>query len=255
MDNRLIFNNNYSIYDKIRPQYPDELYNDIFEYMGDNDLKTALEIGIGSGQATKPFIDNNFDVTAIDIGENFVSFLNDKFSAYRNFRAVCGDFMEENLLENQYDLIYSATAFHWLPDEKYQKSLCLLKPGGVIALFWNRPFVRNQQDITNIKNAEVYNKYRGTEDKVKPFDESDMVKICSELTDSGLKNVISKIYRRIRSLSTDEYIDLLNTYSDHCSLPIDIKLQFENDMIKALSECGNKINIYDTIDLYLGTKC
>ena len=24
--------------------------------------------------------------------------------------------------------------------------------------------------------------------------------------------------------------------------------------IKALSECGNKINIYDTIDLYLGKK-
>lgn len=169
MDKRLIFNENTNNYDEIRPDYPQELYNDIFEYMGNIENVNALEIGIGTGQATKPFLDKNFNITAVDIGENFVNSVREKFSDYKEFNAVCGDFMNKTFPENNYSLIYSATAFHWLPNEKYQKVMSLLKTGVVIALFWNRPFVRNPDDLSNVKNAEVYDKYYGESDKTKHF--------------------------------------------------------------------------------------
>ena len=255
MDKRLIFNNNTHNYDIIRPNYPNELYDDIFKYSGSKHTMNVLEIGIGTGQATKPFLDRNFNVTAVDIGEKLINTVREKFSEYGNFSAVCGDFMTEPLPENHYDLIYSATAFHWLPYEKYRKINRLLKHGGVIVLFWNRPFVRNPDDITNVKNAEVYDKYYGKSEKAKPFSEKDTLKIRAELEENGFKDVSCKIYKRVRILSADEYITLLNTYSDHCLLPKAIKNSFEEDMLAALSKCGNKINIYDTIDLYLGKKC
>lgn len=254
MDKRLIFDNNISNYSEVRPNYPNEIYEDIFKYMGNTNNINALEIGIGTGQAAKPFLDKNFNVTAVDIGENFINCVKEKFLSYSNFNAVCGDFITENFPENHYDLIYSATAFHWLPDEKYRKVGKLLKSGGTLALFWNRPFVRNPDDITNVKNAEVYDKYYGKSDKAKQFSEEDTFKIRSELKASGFKNIKCNLYKRNRTLSTNEYIRLLNTYSDHCSLPKTVKDNFESDMIKALSECGNKINIYDTIDLYLAKK-
>lgn len=254
MDKRLIFNSNIENYDVIRPTYPDKLYNDIFKYMNITNNINAFEIGIGTGQATKPFLDKNFHVTAADIGEKLISAVREKFSSYSNFNAVCGDFMTESLPENNYNLIYSATAFHWLPDEKYRRVKNLLKSGGIMVLFWNRPFVRNPEDITNVKNSEVYDKYYGKSEKAKQFSEKDTLKIRSELQENGFEDIQCNLYSRTRTLSTEEYIKLLNTYSDHCSLPKDIKDSFENDMIKALSECGNKINIYDTIDLYLGKK-
>ncbi len=254
MDKRLIFNNNIDNYDIIRPTYPDELYNDILKYMNITNNTNAVEIGIGTGQATRPFLDKNFHVTAVDIGEKLINSVREKFSSYSNFNAILGDFMTEFLPENNYDLIYSATAFHWLPDEKYLKVKKLLKSGGIIALFWNRPFVRNLDDITNVKNAKVYDRYYGVSDKAKQFSEEDTFKICSKLEESCFNDIKCEIYRRTRTLSTGEYIKLLNTYSDHCSLPKAVKVDFENDIIKALSKCGNEINIYDTIDLYLGKK-
>lgn len=47
---------------------------------------------------------------------------------------------------------------------------------------------------------------------------------------------------------------LLNTYSDHRALPVEVKNNFEIDMKNAIDEVGIKINIYDTIDLYLARK-
>lgn len=39
------------------------------------------------------------------------------------------------------DLVYSATAFHWIPEEiGYSKVFSILKSGGVFARFANHPF-------------------------------------------------------------------------------------------------------------------
>ena len=43
------------LYEKIRPGYPDELYNAIFAYAPIDKSCSAAEVGIGGGQATLPF--------------------------------------------------------------------------------------------------------------------------------------------------------------------------------------------------------
>ncbi|MCH5257977.1 MAG: hypothetical protein J1D87_11840 [Lachnospiraceae bacterium] len=75
-----------------------------------------------------------------------------------------------------------------------------------------------------------------------------------ELLQCGLEKVESKLYRRVRTLTTEACIHLLNTYSDHRALDITVKEQFETEMRKAINEVGGNINIYDTIDLYLARK-
>ena len=45
------FNTVAEIYEKIRPGYPDELYQALFAYAPLDDSRSALEIGIGAGQA------------------------------------------------------------------------------------------------------------------------------------------------------------------------------------------------------------
>lgn len=254
MDTRLTFDDNVINYDHARPDYPTELFNDVFNCIDTKENLNILEIGIGSGQATKPFLDKNYNVTAVELGNNFASFVKNKFSTYNNFNVICGDFMDVNLPTNYYDLIYSATAFHWLPFEKYNKILSLLNNNGALLLFWNRPFARRTDDITNQANMCIYNKYFDAKTAPKEFSFEDLRTITAELKEAGFSKIIAKIYKRTRTLSTNQYISLLNTYSDHRSLSSKMKLDFEHDMSKAINSVGGKINIYDTIDCYLARK-
>ncbi|MBR0513427.1 MAG: hypothetical protein IJK06_04150 [Clostridia bacterium] len=50
------FNTVADSYEKIRPGYPDELYQALFAYAAPDDSCSALEIGIGGGQATLPVL-------------------------------------------------------------------------------------------------------------------------------------------------------------------------------------------------------
>ena len=58
MDLRLTFNEAPEEYDRLRPEYPDKLSVDVLQYSALDKTKEALEIGIGTGQATLPFLKN-----------------------------------------------------------------------------------------------------------------------------------------------------------------------------------------------------
>lgn len=147
MDKRLIFNENVENYDKWRPSYCNELFKDILAFSQIEQGKKAIEIGIGTGQATRPFLETGCELTAIELGKDLSEYSKLKFREYKNF-TVCNTVFEEFECPNySIDLIYSATAFHWIPDEiGYPKAFKLLKNDGTLALFWNRPFVSREDD-------------------------------------------------------------------------------------------------------------
>lgn len=118
-------------------------------------------------------------------------------------------------------------------------------------MFWNHPFVSRCDDKTNVASMAVYKKYRPSDKKQVEFCEDDYKIKFRELEDNNFDAVFSNVYKRVRRLSCDEYIDLLNTYSDHRTLSKEIKQSFEEDMKSSLDAVGGYINIYDTIDLYL----
>ena len=96
----------------------------------------------------------------------------------------------------------------------------------------------------------IYQKYRPNDKTPIQFDESKCQVIINELAHYGFRDIQSKIYRRTRTLTSEKYIDLIKTYSDHNALPEQIRFAFEKDMKQAIDEVGGRINIYDTIDLY-----
>lgn len=252
MDLRTTFNKDEYNYDKARPDYPSELFEEIFKYSNLPTNSNVLEIGIGTGHATLPFIQKGCNLTAVELGDRLAEYCKQKFSAYENFNIINADFLKADLPENHFDMIFSATAFHWIPkDSGYAKVKSLLKPNGVISLFWNHPFVSNTEDETNLASMTVYKKYRPNDKTPIQFDESKCQVILNELAHYGFRDIQSKIYRRTRTLTSEEYINLIKTYSDHNALPEQLRLAFEQDMKQAIDEVGGKINIYNTIDLYL----
>lgn len=254
MDLRRTFNTDEYNYDKSRPDYPKELFNDIFDYINLSENSNILEIGIGTGQATLPFLNKGCNVTAVELGDKLTRYCAQKFSHFDNFSIINSDFIEADLPEKSFDLIYSATAFHWIPnDSGYEKIKSLLKSDGAVALFWNHPFVSNVSDETNLSSMSVYKKYRPNDKIPVEFDSIKCQEQINELKRYGFANIKSKVYKRIRRLTSGEYISLIKTYSDHNSLSEKVRNAFEKDMKKAIDDVGGVINIYDTIDLYLGS--
>ena len=247
-------------YEKLRPGYVNELYNTIFEYKQINNQSRVVEIGIGGGQATLPFLKTSCNLTAIDYGENFCKLCREKFKEYTNFSAVSGKFEDIDFNNNEYDLIYSASAFHWIPEEiGYKKVYDMLKDGGVFARFANHPYRDKckpalSEEMDKIY-AEYYYKYHNKEPKP-------LIEYCEEQAENraliaekyGFTDIQYKLFYRTRTFSAKEYTMLLGTYSDHIAIEEKIRTEFFSKIEEAINRHGGEITIYDTIDLQLAKK-
>lgn len=250
-----LFNRNVSGYDRYRPCYPDGLFKDIIDYSRISSISKLLEIGIGTGQATFPFIQQGCSVTAVESGRHLSDFVMRKYEMYSGFNVINADFMDCAFLGNSFDLIYSATAFHWLDTSKaYVKIFRYLKKKATVALFWNHPFSNRKDDKSNIASQSVYDQFSFFRKNPVEFTEKDCQPRIRELQNFGFENIVAKLYKRTRVLTTDDYIGLLNTYSDHLALKKKTKEAFERKMRTAIDKAGGKISIHDTIDLYLAQK-
>ena len=164
------------------------------------------------------------------------------------------DFENVNLKNDNYDLIYSATAFHWIPQEVgYVKVFDLLKSGGVIALFWNHP--SRADDALDSAIQEVYNKYEPTNNSaIHRYSEEKCLETAETIKKYGFVDVEYKLYHQTRIFDVSQYMSLLNTNSDHRARQEETRILIENELSNAINNFGGKIEIKDTIDLYLARK-
>ena len=158
--------------------------------------------------------------------------------------------------DGSFDLIYSATAFHWIPEETgFQKAFRLLRSGGTLALWWNRPFPGKPGDGLFEDIQRVYEKYR-PENRKKPREDRSALyrKIRETVRSYGFSEPEFRLYNAERVFDADGYLGVLNTYSDHKNVPADAKRKFEAGIREAIEKHGNRLIVYDTVDLYLARK-
>ena len=264
MDNRKelggTFDTEASKYDKMRPGYADDLFKAIFEYVKIGEGSRVVEVGSGSGQATLPVLKTGCQLTAVEYGENFSRILMDKFGGYDGFKVITGKFEDTELEENSYDLIFSATAFHWVPEEiGYPKVYSALKPGGAFARFANRP--RNSQNAPELAAeidalyGEYYNKAYDIKSGTKKWFTEEKAKELSQIPAKyGFTDITYKLFYRERVFTAEEYTQLLGTYSDHIAIEETIRNEFFSKIAAAINRHGGKIIISDTMDLELARK-
>ena len=262
-ENRHHFDDIVEKYDKIRPGFPAGLYDDIFNYAGAGRGKAALEIGAGTGKATTPVLKAGYAVTAVEPGANMAKFLREKFKDYKDFSVVEADFEDFAPNGDSFDLIYAATAFHWVDAEiGCPKAFDLLRQGGVFALFrYNQ--IAAEGDALFEEVQESYKKYflkpykrpirKSKADFATPteikhgFGFEDMAKY-------GFKDMAMKFYDVRRTMTADEYIALLDTNSDQRSLPPTDRAALSDGIHRAISRHGGQIEIDYIYQLYMGRK-
>lgn len=119
-------------YERFRPGYPQELFDLVMSYAA-RPVRQALEIGAGTGKATRLFAARGVTVTATDPDEAMLAELRRHVPA--SVETVRAPF--ERLRPGpSYDLVFAAAALHWTsPQGRWPRVAALLRPGGVFASF------------------------------------------------------------------------------------------------------------------------
>jgi hypothetical protein len=120
-----------------------------------------------------------------------------------------------------FDLVISATAFHWIPPEiGYPKAAQVLKASGALAIFSNEHPPANTgflADIQQVFQQVVPETWQEPEDR--PTIQMSIAKTVATITATGLfEPVIVKTYPWSENYTTTEYLRLLNTYSPNRNL-------------------------------------
>ncbi|MEO3819546.1 class I SAM-dependent methyltransferase [Plantactinospora sp. B24E8] len=205
-------------YERFRPGYPVELADLVLTYAG-RPVRTALEIGAGTGKATRLFAERGIAVTATDPDGAMLAELRKHVPA--DVRTVQAAF-EDVRADESYDLVYAAAALHWTePERRWSRMAALVAPGGTFAscggaLQLADPAVREAVRVARapfLASDEI-----PSPDGTPP--DQDLQWPGTELRRSTwFVDVRQSVLERRLTMDADDYVGYLTTVSAYLELP------------------------------------
>jgi len=203
-----------SAYEKYRPGYPEELVDEVLVYTG-RPVRTALEIGAGTGKATRVFAGRGIAVTATDPDAAMLTELRKHVPS--TVDTVHGAF-EKLPLTSTYDLVFAAASLHWTEQAgRWSRVATLLNPDGVFASFGGQMCLA---DMTVEKAVNSQMQWPGTE-----------LAASSRFTD-----VQQSTIERRTTMSARDYINHLSTISAYLELPASVRAIVFDRILELLPE-------------------
>jgi SAM-dependent methyltransferase len=128
----LLFGAAAESYERFRLGYPDEVVDRTLAYAG-RPVRTAVEVGSGTGKATRAFASRGVRITALEPDPNMFTVLQ-RESIAMPVTPVHTRFEEYD--GPPVDLLYAAAAWHWTePETRWTRTAHLLVEDGVVAIF------------------------------------------------------------------------------------------------------------------------
>ncbi|MFF4315721.1 class I SAM-dependent methyltransferase [Streptomyces sp. 900105755] len=130
-----VFNEVPELYDRVRPGYPDELFADLVAVTGLDEGSSVLEVGCGTGQATRPLAALGCSVTAVEPGADMAALARRRLASFRNVDVETSTFEEWDDRGRRFDVLVAASSWHWIdPSTGWQRAHDVLSLGGWMAL-------------------------------------------------------------------------------------------------------------------------
>ncbi len=207
-------------YDAERPGYPPALIDDIVALAALPSPARILEIGCGTGQATQPFAERGDRLLCLDIGAAMLAVARRKFAKYPQIAFHHGAFEEWPMQAGTFDLVLSATAFHWIPPEiGYPKAAEALKPTGSMAIFAHEHLPLDPAFAADLYAIEQELAPDWPDPRFPPDLLTTIAASAAAIDATSLfAPTIVKTYPWMRSYSADEFVRLHNTFSNYRSL-------------------------------------
>lgn len=200
-------------YDAVRPTYPAALVDDVVAMVGAS--ARVIEVGTGTAKATRLLAERGLTGVGVEADAAMAAVARQHLAPYPGWRVEVSDFEWWRPTDGDApaDLVSSAQAWHWVhPQVGLWRAHRLLRPGGVLAVWWNlvapdaSPLRREIDAVYERTGAgEIFGPT--IEDEGSPF----------ALAPSGVTFVdeAERLYPWTRTFTSGELTALLRTQSNH----------------------------------------
>jgi SAM-dependent methyltransferase len=237
-------------YERYRPGYPPALVDEVLAYAA-RPVLTALEIGAGTGKATREFAARGLAVTATEPDPAMLDEL--RRHVPESVTTTVAAFEDLDRLP-EHDLVYAAAALHWTePAGRWERVARLLVPGGVFAWFGGQLHLA---DLEVEERVRVAGAPYVLDDEVPSPDgtptESPMQWPGTELLASELFTDVrqSRVERRL-SLSAADFVGHLSTISAYLVVPAEDQPALFDAVLAVLPE---RVELHADVDLHLARR-
>ncbi len=157
LSRRASFDKVAALYDAARPTYPPEIFAVMESRLGGDTPARILEIGCGSGQATRDLLARGHAVHAVEPGENLARLARAKLAGFAGVTIDVTTFEAADLESRAYDVVFAAFAWHWVDASiGYAKAAEVLRPGGLLTLVSNAYARGGTQQLIAEQVREIY---------------------------------------------------------------------------------------------------
>lgn len=246
----LTFGSAAEAYEQYRLEYPVELVDRILGH-ATRPVRTALEIGAGTGKATRLFAAAGLRVTALEPDPAMLTQLEKHVNG--DVDPVLSTF-EDADLSDCVDLVYAAAALHWTdPVTRWPRIAALLSPGGVFASFGGPRYIadeRLREEVRRVREPyiaddDILSPDGTPADAVLQWPGTEMV------TSAWFTDVEQIVLERRVSVTADEFIGHLSTISACLILPAEKRTELLSHIRSVLPD---HLDLVADLTLHLGRR-
>lgn len=231
-------------YDAGRPGYPETLVDDAIALASLPPGGRILEIGCGSGQATRAFAGRGFRMTCLEPGPNLAALARRNLAAFPSVEVIVQRFEDWPVEPGAFDLVLAATSLHHVaPELRYARSARALRAGGALAVLSNRP--GDEDPVLRAELDAVYARWRGPE-SVRDYAGWSLDRWIAWLRDDIDRSGFFAPAAIRQAAWNQEYdqsqfLALLNSYSDRLNHPADSEAELRRDLAALVARRGGTI--------------
>jgi SAM-dependent methyltransferase len=204
------------LYDDVRPEYPDRLYDVLSQAVGELSDKHVLDLAAGTGLVTRALIGRGARVVATDVEPRMLRALRRRTTAAPAVAAAA-----ESLPfgRQSFELVVCATAWHWLNTAAAVAEISrVLRPAGHLALWWANHRHGDGIEWEDVQSA-VYERWQVDHGSRAPDPTGVGPRAAADdLRDRGLDVIVDTELTWERTVSRDRHLQVLRTHSDNLVL-------------------------------------
>ena len=232
-------------YDLGRPGYPEPLVGECVRLARLAPDSRILEIGCGTGQATRPFAERGFRMVCLEPGSSLAKLAARNLAAFPEVTIREERFEDWQLEPEGFDLVLAATSIHHVNNGvRYAKSARALKPDGSIAILGNHP---GQDDPDFREDLDrIYTRWWGAELArmyAKRTLENRIGATRSQIEDSGqFGPVVIRQHPWTVEYDSARYMALLDSDSGRLNHPPEVQEGLKKDIADAIARRGGSVH-------------
>ena len=155
-----LFDEVTALYDQVRPCYPDDLIADLVAVTGVDAHSSVLEVGCGTGQATRSLARLGCAMTAIEPGVDMADMARQRLAGFPNLAIENSTFEAWDHHDRRFDLIVAASSWHWIdPSVGWRRAHDVLHPGGWLALLGHVVIRRPDEPEVYAETADLHERF------------------------------------------------------------------------------------------------